>query len=666
MMRWNLWPLRLNDSSPSLSLPDDFQSVGEKPLGDNNRKPEARVSDSSTAFERQRDTTAQCVNLQPSAELTHLSVSDLIAKNLLRAVFQPIFSFAGGEILGYESLIRGPQGSTLECPLALREAAGREDLSIEFERSAARIGLERFIELKLPGRIFLNYSAAALAALVQDWEHVLPQLKGYGFATDRIVIEITERAWIANPEQFAASVSLIRECGVGFAMDDYGAAQSSLSLWVALRPEFVKIDKYFITNVARDPMKYEALRSIMRFAFGTGTRLIADGVEKEEDMKVVRDLGISFGQGFFFACPAEIPTRQVSVDARLALESKSIAVFPLVARVFDNTVRIGELLIDAPTVDLTASNNDVLALFEELSDRHAVAVLDGRLPVALINRRKFVDRFTRAYYRELFGRRSCLQFANRTPLMVETSATASAMTHLLTREDQGYLEDGFVFTAGGHYAGLGRGDELARKMMELRVEAARYANPLTFLPGNVPIDEHIRRLLGAGAPFTACYVDLSHFKSFNDRYGYWKGDRVLELAAKHLSDAIDPSCDFVGHIGGDDFLVLFQSEGWRGHANVMMTRFNQEVVHHYEDEDAAAGGIVAENRRGQPEFHPVVTMAVGALIVPVGTAKTATDVSGAAARVKLAAKRSASGFACATYGPLTAPCLGIPFRSPHA
>ncbi len=224
-----------------------------------------------------------------------MTVSDLIAQNLLRAVFQPIFRFADGDVFGYEALIRGPRGSPLESPLALLAAAGREGLSIEFERKAARLCLERFIELKLPGRIFLNYSATALTALVQDWQQVLPRLKAYGFAFERIVVELTERVWIANPEQFTASVSLIRQCGVGFAMDDYGTAQSSLSLWVALRPEFVKIDKYFITNVAKDPIKYEALRSVMRFAFSTQTKLIAEGVESEEDMKVVRDLS---GRGF--------------------------------------------------------------------------------------------------------------------------------------------------------------------------------------------------------------------------------------------------------------------------------------------------------------------------------------------------------------------------------
>jgi diguanylate cyclase (GGDEF)-like protein len=466
---------------------------------------------------------------------------------------------------------------------------------------------------------------------------------------------------IAIPEQFKTSLSSIRQSGVGFALDDYGTAQSGLSLWVGLRPEFVKIDKYFVANAARDPIKYKALRSIMRFAFDTDTTLIAEGVESEEDMKVVRDLGIPFGQGFFFARPAEVPTQHLPADVRIALASKRIAVFPQMAKVSNNAVGIGELLIEAPTVRSTASNNDVLALFETAPDQHAVAVLDGRLPVALINRKAFVDYFSRPYYRELFGRRSCLQFASHAPLTMETSTTGSEIAQLLTREDPGYLHDGFIFTTGGRYAGVGRGDELVRKVMEQRVETARYANPLTFLPGNVPIDEHIRRLLGARVTFTACYIDLNHFKAFNDRYGYWKGDRVLELAATLLRNGADPSCDFIGHIGGDDFLIVFQTAAWQGAMHTMMTRFNQEVVHHYQDEDVAAGGIVGENRRGQPEFHPFVSMAVGAVIVPVGTAKTSTEISDAATRAKSAAKRSASGFVCGTYDPIAAQCLGILF-----
>ncbi|MBR7513801.1 GGDEF domain-containing protein, partial [Mycobacterium tuberculosis] len=79
--------------------------------------------------------------------------------------------------------------------------------------------------------------------------------------------------------------------------------------------------------------------------------------------------------------------------------------------------------------------------------------------------------------------------------------------------------------------GLGTGEELVRTVTEIRIEAARYANPLTFLPGNIPLNLHIERLLEANAEFYACYVDLNHFKPFNDQYGYWQGDEMLKMAA---------------------------------------------------------------------------------------------------------------------------------------
>ena len=70
---------------------------------------------------------------------------------------------------------------------------------------------------------------------------------------------------------------------------------------------------------------------------------------------------------------------------------------------------------------------------------------------------------------------------------------------------------------------------LVRRVTELRIDAARYANPLTQLPGNIPITEHVRRLVETGQGFVACYCDLNHFKPYNDQYGYFLGDRMIQL-----------------------------------------------------------------------------------------------------------------------------------------
>ena len=103
---------------------------------------------------------------------------------------------------------------------------------------------------------------------------------------------------------------------------------------------------------------------------------------------------------------------------------------------------------------------------------------------------------------------------------------------------------------------------------EARVEAARHANPLTFLPGNIPII-HANRLLANGAS----YADLSNIKVFNDHYGQWRGDEMIRLFARLAVQHTDTDRDFVGHTVGDGFLVLFQRPDWQRHCALLIEHF---------------------------------------------------------------------------------------------
>jgi diguanylate cyclase (GGDEF)-like protein len=306
-----------------------------------------------------------------------------------------------------------------------------------------------------------------------------------------------------------------------------------------------------------------------------------------------------------------------------------------------------KMLVHAPALPRQATNNDVLELFNRLPDLHAVAVVERDEPVALINRRSFMDRYALPYHRELFGKRPCLLFANASPVVIEKSMTVEQMAKLLASDDQRYLADGFVITDNGRYAGLGTGEKLVRAVTEVRIEAARYANPLTFLPGNIPISSHIARLVSNDAVFYACYVDLNNFKPFNDEYGYWQGDEVLKFAAAVLADVCDPTRDFLGHVGGDDFLILFQSDDWRERALRAIHAFNEGARRFYAPADRLAGGIHGEDRRGNATFFSFVTMAVGGVCAnPKNNAAhcTSEEIASVAALAKRRAKQDPSGF----------------------
>ena len=246
---------------------------------------------------------------------------------------------------------------------------------------------------------------------------------------------------------------------------------------------------------------------------------------------------------------------------------------------------------------------------------HAVAVIDAdNRPVGIINRRDFSEHYAQRYTRELFGRDTCSTFMNGEPVLVDLNVSIDQLSHVLISEDQRYLMDGLIITRDGRYDGLATGETLVRSVTEMRIEAARYANPLTSLPGNIPISRHIATLLDDAEDFTVCYGDLNNFKPFNDVYGYWRGDDMILLTAEVIKRHCDPLRDFVGHVGGDDFVVLLRGR-LDGAGAAHHRQFNDRAMDLYDDEGRRNGGIEAEDRYGVPRFFPFVTLGVGALTV---------------------------------------------------
>ena len=260
-------------------------------------------------------------------------------------------------------------------------------------------------------------------------------------------------------------------------------------------------------------------------------------------------------------------------------------------------------------------------------------VTDGT-PLGLINRHELIDRLSRPYRRELFGRKPCAQFMDPMPLCIDEDASIQDAAMTVSRSARRHIYDGFIITRNGHYVGIGSAHDLMGMITQMQIQAARYANPLSQLPGNVPINEHIDRLLERRIAFHACYFDIDHFKPFNDVFGYRRGDDIIVLLAQTLTSVADPRVDFCGHIGGDDFMVLFQSEDWTARCQQALARFDAQIAEHLASEELVAAGEVrgyfAENRRGQTVFYPLPSLSIGAVPVSADGFDSHREISAAA------------------------------------
>jgi diguanylate cyclase (GGDEF)-like protein len=172
-----------------------------------------------------------------------------------------------------------------------------------------------------------------------------------------------------------------------------------------------------------------------------------------------------------------------------------------------------------------------------------------------------------------------------------------------------------------------------------RWSGMRAVNPLSGLPGNPTITEEIESRLGRDEDFALLYVDIDRFKEFNDHYGFTRGDSVITMLSEILVHVAGGDQRFVGHIGGDDFVMLARTDEAETLARDITRRFDEGIRSHYDPEDRGRGWIQAHDRRGKLRHTPFATVSIGIVNVPPGRFDGAVAASRAAAEVKEVAKR---------------------------
>jgi diguanylate cyclase (GGDEF)-like protein len=164
------------------------------------------------------------------------------------------------------------------------------------------------------------------------------------------------------------------------------------------------------------------------------------------------------------------------------------------------------------------------------------------------------------------------------------------------------------------------------------------ANPLTRLPGNITIENEILARVEANAPFAVLYLDLNSFKAYNDTYGFTQGDEVIRQTAKIILKEADKDRGFVGHIGGDDFIVLTDPKTCEALCERVIACFDELAPKFYTDADRARGYVEAKDRRGQKTQFPLLSIAIGVVTNQYRVLSSLGEVSSIGTEMKHFAK----------------------------
>ncbi len=503
--------------------------------------------------------------------------------------YQPIVDFAqGGKVFGFEALCRlkSPDGKWLNGAEAFALAAEvkrTQDLDITCQRLAL-IGKSQTIPADMP--IFINVLPQTI--MRPNWlESILEILTRHNIDKRDVVIEIVESEK-ASPELLARYCDVIRMHGLRIALDDMGSGFNGLRTLAEVRADFIKIDRAIVHEAQGSRVRTVLLEAIISMAQRLGCTIIAEGLERVEDITYCQDLGLNYAQGYYFAKPQSTPTN--AVTALPARDESHRSHVP-------DDFHIGEYISRGLTLDISASIAEARALFDAHTDVATAVVLDGQKPLALLRRGK-------VFSKKISGLGS---YCEPLPRVINHHTPSSMLARSF------YLERGgsdiwIMVSDEGVYLGVLQPMEVMAQLISRRVTTGNL-HPLSHLTTGPTLRQTLDGSLRTNTTTHLIYIDLDHFKAYNDRYGFIRGDAMIRLLSEIIRQEFqEKSGIMVGHIGGDDFVLIYDHKA----PNITQTllhvisQFQALAVHLYDASDLERGFFTTEDGKD----HPVASVSI--------------------------------------------------------
>lgn len=556
--------------------------------------------------------------------------ASILQERKISSVYQPIVSLADAGIFGFEALTRGPSGSVFHSPMELFGFAERHDALYTLDKLAREKAIEGCKTLRQDQRVFINIPAQVIHDPQFTPGKTLRLLKQQGIQPHNVVLEITERTSIEDFSTAKKILAHYRSQGYQIAIDDAGAGYSSLQAIAELQPDFIKVDRSLIQNIHVDKIKEMILETFVSFARKMSIRIIAEGIETWDELKKLSQMGVHYGQGYLLGRPAP-EQKGLTNDIEASIER--------INRVqgLHSVMQIGNLSAPIRNFEHTTPISEVANYFKQNEDTAGTVILKQQQPVGLIMRERLFQQLAGQYGVSLYWNRPIRQLMDPYPLIVEETVPIEQVSQMAMSRDKAKLYDLVVITSRDKMMGVASIQKILESITNARMETARVANPLTGLPGNTQINRELNKRLFDGQPFSVIYADLDYFKWFNDRCGFQKGDQLIQFTAEVLQQATS-ACghphDFVGHIGGDDFIVITAASDPHMLCKEIIRRFEQGVGMFYEEEEFRD----AQDRQGNRVDVDGVTISLSLVICESCSNVTLEQISQTAAVVKKQAK----------------------------
>ncbi|WP_051321572.1 GGDEF domain-containing protein [Chrysiogenes arsenatis] len=569
--------------------------------------------------------------------------------------FQPIVNTLTGSTFALEALIRGVNKAGFHSIDHFFTSAYQEGVLFSVDIALRRKAILKFLHIPFHQklRLFYNYDHRVVEMPNYQsgiFEQLLEEL---GVATSVICLELTEKHHYnySHTSSFRAVLELVKQRGFTIAIDDFGVGHASFELLYHSDPDIIKIDRFLISSIQSDIKKKSYCSHIVSLAHLQGVTVVAEGIETEDEYSVCREIGCDLIQGYLVAYPTEIVSElAVKYDKiREFHENQRRNISNDKALLLREMVHIEPLEEHTPMEDLFTR----MRLNEEFNYLPVIDKL-GK-PLGIIREKTLKKYIYSPYGKELLCNR---WFTHSLRKYIDDSPVADIhmpLEKILSIFAQNAEAEGVQLTENQRYIGFLTAKSLLNTLNEKNLAFARDVNPLSKLPGNILINDHIVACLSdTNHDHYLIYFDFDNFKPFNDRFGFRQGDRAILLFTDILKKSFTGHSAFVGHIGGDDFFVALtllperknSAENIRDQVAKVLLKFTDAIAPFYTEEEIRQGCYHSRDRSGQECSFTLLRVSAAIMLAEQNQMNITLDnISSILADTKKKAKKSPEGIA---------------------
>ncbi len=569
---------------------------------------------------------------------------EILENRMVFPVYQPIVSLDDGAILGYEALSRISKENTDFNITSLFKMAEECGKVWELEGVCRKQSLKNATDKPVNTKLFLNVDPNVIHDEKFKAGLTYKYLERYNLTPDDIIFEITERSSIEDADTFKTTIQHYKCQNFKIAIDDFGEGYAGVNRVCAVLPDYIKLDMAIVRDIDKNCVKQALVKNMVCLCQEIHINMIAEGIETAAELKELIHLGVPFGQGYFLQTPSpkmgDISKECKDMITEYTLHNKKNV---LKQSILGN---VGTICKSKMTTTLETSAHILYELVSNDPTITEICVLNENNGVmGICTRVELLGHFGGRYGYNLNLKRTAKHIMNREYLKVDINTSIENVSKMALARPIEHLYDAVVVTQNENYVGVVTVKDLLETAITIQLSRAVDANPLTGLPGNRVIEKCIFEHIVDINPYVIIYLDVDNFKAYNDIYGFNNGDIMI----KTVVNCMELSCknnEFMGHIGGDDFVIICDYWEAEGLCQNIIDIFSGSIQSLYREDDWKNRYVISKNRSGYDEKIPIVSLSIAGLTNKHNDYKNMDMFSHQIAYVKKKCKQIEGNFYC--------------------